>query len=218
LVCSAPAADEPRIPLPAPTRAVLDADAHETGQLVSLLVRIAGQDEEALSRLYDALLGRVHGLVRRIVRDPRIAEEVTGDVFFQIWRQAGRYDPVRGHPLGWILTIARTRALDSLRRMDEAIPHPDPVALVLEPAAVERGPQEAFGADQDVSRLRAAVEGLEPLPRQLLALAYFRGLTHEEIAAHSNLPLGTVKSHIRRALLALRAALTLPLSRNPEAS
>lgn len=197
---------------------MLDADAHETDRLVTLLERIAAQDEEALAQLYDAVLGRVHGLVRRIVRDPRTAEEVSGDVFFQIWRQAGRYDPARGHPLGWILTIARTRALDGLRRMDEAIPHPDPAALALEPAAVEKGPQEVFGVEQDVSRLRAAVEGLEPLPRQLLALAYFRGLTHEEIAAHSNLPLGTVKSHIRRALSALRAALTLPLPRSPEAS
>lgn len=218
MVCSAPAADEPRTPPPAQTRTVPAADAREAGDLVALLARIAGEDEEALAQLYDVLLGRVHGLVRRIVQDPRIAEEVTGDVFFQIWRQAGRYDPARGHPLGWILTIARTRALDGLRRMDEAIPHPDPVALVLEPGSEENGPQEAFGAEQDVTRLRAAVEGLEPLPRQLLALAYFRGLTHEEIAAHSNLPLGTVKSHIRRALLALRAALTLPLSRSPEAS
>jgi DNA-directed RNA polymerase specialized sigma24 family protein len=67
--------------------------------------------------------------VRRIVRDERMAEEVTEDVFFQVWRQADRFDSARGRPLGWILTIARTRALDSLRRADPAVPHPDPDLL-----------------------------------------------------------------------------------------
>jgi RNA polymerase sigma factor (sigma-70 family) len=196
----------------------LQRDDEQAERLVALIARIAVRDEDALAALYDAVLGRVHGLVRRIVLDARIAEEVTADVFFQIWRQADRYDPARGRPLGWILAIARTRALDSLRRLDPAAAHPDPASLFTEAMIACASPQDILGAAQDATHLRAAVDQLEPLPRQLLALAYFRGLTHEEIAAQSNLPLGTVKSHLRRALISLRNTLGFRMERSPEAS
>jgi len=186
-----------------------------SAQLVALIERIARQDEEALGALHDVVLGRVHGLVRRIVRDARCAEEVTEDVFFQIWRQADRYDATRGRPLAWILTIARTRALDSLRRADPATPHPDPD--LLRDAWTGEGDEVAdtLGANREATHLHTAVKSLEPLPRQLLALAFFCGLTHEEIAARSDLPLGTVKSHIRRALVTLRDALASRVERSP---
>lgn len=206
----------PDLPVPPSTAAadllgvaVADPDARA---VVELLARIARQDEDALAVLYDRMVSRVYSLVRRIVRNLAAAEEVTEDVFFQIWRQADRYDPARGRPLGWILAIARTRALDSLRRADPALLHPDPEALTEAPS-VTAGPHDLLGAIQESHRLHAAIAALEPLPRQLLALAFFSGLTHEEIAARCDLPLGTVKSHIRRALLSLRDTLSAQIER-----
>lgn len=191
-----------------------DADP-QSAALAALIGRIAHQDEEALGELHDAVLGRVHGLVRRIVHDERCAEEVTEDVFFQIWRQADRYDATRGRPLGWILTIARTRALDSLRRADPATPHPDPDLLRESWSGEPDEIADLLGASREARHLHMAVKSLDPLPRQLLALAFFCGLTHEEIAARSDLPLGTVKSQIRRALITLRDALSPHLERSP---
>lgn len=196
-----------------PTGADPDAAA-----IVVLLARIARQDEDALAALYDRLAGRVHGLVRRIVRNAQAAEEITEDVFFQIWRQAGRYDPLRGRPLGWILTIARTRALDSLRRADPALLHPEPEVLTDAPSIAADNPHDLLGAMQESGHLHTAVASLEPLPRQLLALAFFSGFTHEEIAVRCDLPLGTVKSHIRRALLTLRDTLAPQIDRRSTAS
>jgi RNA polymerase sigma factor (sigma-70 family) len=187
----------------------------QSALLAALIARIAQQDEEALATLYDAVLGKVHGLVRRIVRDERMAEEVTEDVFFQVWRQADRFDSARGRPLGWILTIARTRSLDSLRRADPAVPHPDPDLLDNRWSEGSLSAYDILGAAQEAIHLHTAVEALEPMPRQLLALAFFCGLTHEEIAERSDMPLGTVKSHIRRALVTLRAALASSIERSP---
>lgn len=196
---------------PPPRLAEPDAEA-----LAALLGRIARQEEAALEALYEATVGRVHGLALRILRDPQAAEEVTEDVFFQVWRQAGRYDPARGRPLGWLLTLARSRALDQARRRDEAVCHPDPETLHGEEAGGgfdscgahdARDPQDLLAATEAHRSLHRALAALEPVPRQMVALAFFRGLTHEEIAAQADLPLGTVKSHIRRALAALRGAL-----------
>lgn len=194
-----------------------DDDANADA-IVALLTRIARQDEEALAALYDRMVGRVHGLVRRIVRNAQAAEEVTEDVFFQIWRQADRYEPGRGRAIGWILAIARTRAIDSLRRADPALLHPDPETLTESPSIAPDAPHDLLSALQESTRLHAAFGALEPLPRQLLALAFFSGLTHDEIAARCDLPLGTVKSHIRRALLTLREALSPQIDRRSTAS
>jgi len=207
-------------PVCATTAGVLGATGAdpEAQAIVALLARIAKQDEDALAALYDRMASRVHSLVRRIVRNLAAAEEVTEDVFFQIWRQADRYDPARGRPLGWILAIARTRALDSLRRADPAVLHPDPEVLSETPGVAPDGPHDLLGALQESTQLHTAIATLDPLPRQLLALAFFCGLTHEEIAARCDLPLGTVKSHIRRALLTLRDALSSQIDRKSTAS
>ena len=198
------AASSPRLAEP-------DADT-----LAALIARIARQDEDALGALYDATVGRVYGLALRILRDEQGAEEVAEEVFFQVWRQAGRYDGARGRPLGWLLNLARSRALDQLRRRDEALSHPDPTTLHAEEAGggldfsesrESHDPQDLLAATEANRGLHRALAALEPVPRQMVALAFFRGLTHEEIAVSTNVPLGTVKSHIRRALTALRAAL-----------
>jgi RNA polymerase sigma-70 factor, ECF subfamily len=189
--------------------------------LTALLERIARQDEGALEALYEATAGRVYGMALRILRNAENAEEATEEVFFQVWRQAARFDPARGRPLGWLLTLARSRALDQLRRRDEAVSHPEPETLHPEEPEGEadsRDPQDLLAATRAYRSLHLALAALEPLPRQMVALAFFRGLTHEEIANHTALPLGTVKSHIRRALAVLRAALTPNIEQNARPS
>jgi RNA polymerase sigma-70 factor, ECF subfamily len=189
--------------------------------LTALLERIARQDEAALEALYEATAGRVYGMALRILRNAENAEEATEEVFFQVWRQAARFDPARGRPLGWLLTLARSRALDQLRRRDEAVSHPEPETLHPEEPEGEadsRDPQDLLAATRAHRSLHLALAALEPLPRQMVALAFFRGLTHEEIANHTALPLGTVKSHIRRALAVLRAALTPNIEQNARPS
>lgn len=164
-------------------------------------------DESALGALYDATVRRVYGLALRITRNPQMAEEVAEDVFWQAWRQALRFDAARGNAMAWLLNMTRSRALDALRRTDDADLHPEPETLMQLEAACEGDPQNLLDALQRNQALHTALETLDALPRQLLSLAFFRGLTHEEIASQSALPLGTVKSHIRRALLALGTVL-----------
>lgn len=194
---------------PVPADPVRCAPAADESQLQRWLARIVRQDEAALADLYRAAVGKVYGLALRIVRDTACAEEVAEDTFWQVWRQAPRFDPQRGSALAWVLTIARSRALDALRARTRA--QADTVsadamgdALDGELAHDADGPCDLLQTVQANTHLHEALSQLEPLPRQLVALAFFRGLTHEEIAEQTGLPLGTVKSHIRRALTALR--------------
>ncbi len=183
-------------------------------QLAVWLARIARRDEAALGLLYDELLGMVYGLISRIVRRPELAEEVTEDVFFQIWRQADRFDSQRGRPLGWILTIARSRALDRLRGPEATAPSA-PAALAQNgESRTDETPCDLLEACEESGRLHAALAALDPLPRQIVTLAFLRGLTHEEIAEHLALPLGTVKSHVRRALASLHRRLVHRIDRS----
>lgn len=174
-------------------------------RLQACLARIVRQDEQALAEFYETLAGRVHGLALRITRQAQTAEEVTEDAFWQVWRQAPRFDPARGSVQAWVLTIARSRALDALRRRDTAETLAE--ESLAEQPGVDNDPQDLLLAVQRQHRLHAALQDLDPLPRQLLALAFFQDLSHEEIACQMRLPLGTVKSHIRRSLLRLRRLL-----------
>ena len=169
------------------------------------LARIARQDEGALAALYDATAARVYALAARLSVNAAMAEEVVADVYLQVWRQAGRYDAARGKVLTWLLTLARSRALDARRRADPAIPHAEPETLVEAPGGGD--PVDLLSATEEGSRVRRALESLKPNERQLLALAFFRGMTHQEIAAHTRQPLGTVKTVLRRALQQLRTLL-----------
>ncbi|HUN91942.1 MAG TPA: sigma-70 family RNA polymerase sigma factor [Burkholderiaceae bacterium] len=176
-------------------------------QLQTWIRAIVGQDEAALAALYDGTLGRVYGLVHCIVRDSALAEEVVEDTYFQVWRQAGRFDPARGKAITWLLGMARSRALDAIRR-EARFRHEslDDEGAVEVPDA---GPacEDLLDAARYHAELRRAFALLGAQPRQLVSLAFLRGLSHDEIAAHMRLPLGTVKSQIRRALIVLREAL-----------
>lgn len=175
--------------------------------LVAWIGRVVDQDERALASLYDALAARVQTFVLRLTRQRALAEEVTEDVFWQLWRQAPRFDPEKGSVMAWIMNMARSRALDALRQVETREVQDE---TALEAAADEAGdetPLDLLTAIDERHRLHQAVGQLEPLPRQLLALAFFRGMTHDEIAQHCDLPLGTVKSQIRRSLTRLQDCL-----------
>jgi len=180
--------------------------ASET-QLAAWIEAIVDHDERALAALYDATFNHVFGLVRRIVRNTAVAEEVVEDAYFQLWRQAARFDPARGKPLTWLLAMARSRALDALRR--EARRRHDGTAddESLETASPAAPADELLDLARHRADLHEALMLLDAQPRQLVSLAFFRGLSHEEIADQKRLPLGTVKSQIRRALLSLRRIL-----------
>jgi RNA polymerase sigma-70 factor (ECF subfamily) len=182
-----------------------DPDDALLGQWIE---RIARQDERALEALYDALAPRVHGLVLRITRRAALAEEVLEDTFWQVWRQAPRFDAARGRPITWLLAMARSRAIDALRREQrfrhEELPEDDLAEAVDGAGAPALPPQDLLEATRGQAHVHAALASLEPRSRQLVALAFFRGLTHEEIAEQQQMPLGTVKSLIRRALQQLK--------------
>lgn len=176
--------------------------------LAQLISRIRERDDRALAALYDTTAARVFGLVGRIVREAGLAEEVVEDTYWQVWRQAERFDLERGRPLTWLLAMARSRAIDALRRRERQAHVPleeeEQASLCDEDGA---GPDEILAATRGEHLLHRALALLDAQPRQLIALAFFRGLTHEEIASCTGLPLGTVKSQIRRSLLALRRQL-----------
>jgi RNA polymerase sigma factor (sigma-70 family) len=171
------------------------------------LSAVSRLDQLALAKLYDLTVSRVYSVALRIVRHTHLAEEVVSDVYLQVWRDAARYDAERGRVLGWLLIISRSRALDILRRQDEAFSHPEPYDLVAEPESSDKTAHDLLAAAQDGTALRKAMEALTPIQRQLLSLAFFRGLSHAEIVEHSGIPLGTVKTLIRRALTVLRGQL-----------
>lgn len=199
---------------PDPERAVDDTPAPaarglvtaaDDATLVAWIARIAEHDERALGALYDATAARVHGLVLRILQRPALAEEVVEDTFWQVWRQAPRFDAARGRPLAWLLAMARSRAIDALRH-DDRFRH-DELSEEGTECGTAAPPPDLLEATRDHQALHAALAALAARPRQLLALAFFHGLTHEEIAEREGMPLGSVKSVIRRALLQLRQVL-----------
>ena len=182
----------------------MSAPRARSDDAASLVTRIAAGDRDAFGRFYDAFAGAALGLIRRIVRDQSAAEEVLQDVFWQVWREAGQYDRQRGSPDAWLLTRARTRAIDRLRSMRRRN-----TTFVL--SADESGPAAARGADDPGRAVdRGAVEGalaqLPPAQRRVIELAFFEGLTQTEIAERLGEPLGTVKTRARLGLERLRLA------------
>ncbi len=176
-------------------------------QLNEWIAAVVVHDERALSALYDATVSRVYGMILRIVRRPSMAEEVVEDTYFQVWRQAVRFDPARGRAMTWLLSMARSRAIDALRREHRFQNESTELDLMPEPVDPRPAADELLDAARGHADLHRALMMLNAQPRQLVAMAFFNGLSHEEIASQTALPLGTVKSQIRRALLTLRQAL-----------
>jgi len=173
---------------------------------VKLVQSIAGGDELALHALYKQAHRIVFTLIVRITSNRETAEELTLDVFHDVWRRASTYDPSGGSVVGWIMNQARSRAIDRLRfeqrkkRVNSHCESPLPV-----PAA--SGPQEALDVREQGRLLRDALRVLTPEERQAIETAFFCELTYNEVAAKLNQPLGTVKTRIRSGLGKLRQAL-----------
>jgi RNA polymerase sigma-70 factor (ECF subfamily) len=185
------------------------ADDPQQAELAALVARMAAGDEAALAAFYDATMPRVYGLAVRICGSFATAEEIAADVYYQCWTAAARYDPARSKVMTWLLMICRSRAIDAVRSRDPALAHEAPETLVEddEDRPRERDPQDLLDLVQSGTAVHGALARLSPVQRQMIGLAFFRGLSHQEIAAHARLPLGTVKAHIRRALELLRQTL-----------
>lgn len=188
-----------QLPISVPVALPDEAEA----QLRHCLHRIAIGDEAALAELYDSTAARVHAAAMRILRADAAASEVVSDVYFQVWKSAVSFDASRGSVGTWLLMICRSRALDRLRQRDPAVSHPDPHVLAGE-ATGGGDPQDLVSALERGTRVREGLKCLAPAHRQVVALAFFRGLTHVEIAQHLDLTLGTVKSMLRQSMHSLR--------------
>jgi RNA polymerase sigma-70 factor (ECF subfamily) len=203
LIVSAGEMSEKTVPAPRP------ADAAPTQDL-ELVDRIKRGDSSALDALYERYSSPVYSLVWKILQKPEEAEDVAIDVFWQVWRQAGRYDPSRGAPAAWIFTVARSRAIDRLRarhrREDRTISSDDP-AVNLDPMDENAAPDLVASFRQTRDTVRASMKTLSAVQREAIELAFFKGLTHVEIAQQLGQPLGTIKTRIRQGLIKLRATL-----------
>ena len=174
-----------------------------------LIDKIKQEDQQALGELYDVTVNRTFGFVLKLTNNKSLTEEIIGDLYLQVWRNAANFDVERATPIGWLLMMARSRAFDALRReqsrtkLQDAMPenfdaedlsNPDPFTQTID---AEEG-----------SVLQQALQLLNEQQRQMIALAFYRDMTHSEIAEYINLPLGTVKTVLRRSQAILRAAMT----------
>jgi RNA polymerase sigma-70 factor, ECF subfamily len=174
--------------------------------LSPLFVRVANGDHQALAELYDATSKVVFSLALRVVQERDIAEDVVIEVYTQVWGQAKTYDPQRGTPLAWLLTLTRSRAIDILRsrqrnKKEEPIEHAQHVSADLP------SPEDQSETAERQRVVRHALASLNEEQRQLIELAYFSDLSHSEIAVRLGQPLGTVKTRIRLGMIRLREQL-----------
>jgi RNA polymerase sigma-70 factor, ECF subfamily len=170
----------------------------------ALIERVMQRDEAALAALYDRYAGMLSSVLNRILRDTQAAEEILQDIFFQLWRNPSRFDASRGSLPGWLLVIARNRAISRLRQHNPAAAG-DELAenSVVFPVNLE----SAVAQKQLLDRVKGALENLPKKQRAAIELAYFEGLTHSEIAARTGDPLGTVKTRLRSAVETLKRTL-----------
>jgi RNA polymerase sigma-70 factor (ECF subfamily) len=172
----------------------------------ALVQSIAAGDQLALHALYERAHRPVFTLIMRITANRETAEEVTIDVFHDVWRRASRYDAANGTVLGWIMNQARSRAIDRLRF--ESRKKRSEGGDIQPPAEVAADPRDVLELREQSEGLRAALAGLTPDERQAIEATFFAGLTHAEAAARLKQPLGTIKTRIRSGLHKLRHMLT----------
>lgn len=173
----------------------------------ALAQRLVQKDVRAFERLYDLHSRAVYALVFRIVQQASIAEEVAQEVFLHLWRNAGHYDSAKGPFVPWLLALARNRALDHLRLKSERQRRREELPETLPQIALTPGYEQALDEKRRAERVRQLMGSLYPQQKRAIELAYFDGLSHSEIAAALQEPLGTVKSWIRNGLQRLREGL-----------
>ncbi len=172
---------------------------------VSLIQRVQAGDDDAFAVLYDELAGVVFGTVKRVLRDPAMSEEVTQEVFVELWRTATRFDPDRASVSTWAITMARRRAVDRVRREQSQRDR-------IERSAAQRSPQvestdDIVVASIEAERVARAVAELPDEQRVVIEMAFLDGVSHGDIAQRLDLPLGTVKGRVRLGLKKLSGKL-----------
>lgn len=197
----------------APAEAMIGSDAvlERAREDSALLERVARQDRAAFALLYDRLSPPLYATALRILRDPAEAQDVVHDAFLSVWDKAGTFEAKRGSAFAWVVTLVRNRAIDRVRarrRRSELLAESVPGDLGYTEVAPTAAGHESAVANEDAQAVRAAIETLPLEQRRALELAFFGGLTQEQISQSLREPLGTVKARIRRGLIKLREHFT----------
>ena len=171
--------------------------------LNDLLGLVADGDQAAFSQLYDQSSGRVLGLVRRLLKDHAQSEEVTQEIFLEIWQNARRYDPAKGSATTWILTMAHRRAVDRIRSSQSTRDRDNRIGL-RDMETEYDSVSESVEISVEHERVGEALKRLTELQRQAVTLAYYGGYSHSEVAEMLKVPIGTVKTRLRDGLIRLR--------------
>jgi RNA polymerase sigma-70 factor (ECF subfamily) len=185
----------------------VDKRLERNARLMELLARTALADQKAFAELYQLSAPHLYAVALRILREAAAAEEVLQESFVNVWHHAGSYVAARSQPLTWLTSIVRNRCLDQLRRREVETVTMDDEEDGVSVAAEGPTPLEMLLSGADAHAVKDCVEALDAGPKQAIALAFYQGLSHAELARHLKQPLGTVKSWVRRALERLRACL-----------
>ena len=183
----------------------LDAAADDRQRLADALVRAGSGDRDALREVHDRTSAKLYGICLRILADSSEAEDVLQDVYLSVWRKGSSFDPARASPITWLATLARNRSIDRLRA------RPNIRVVDVEDAADvadgSRSAPELMDASDEAKRLDRCLGQLEDQHASAIRTAFFEGVTYETLAARAGIPVGTMKSWVRRSLLKLRTCL-----------
>ena len=180
-------------------------DTDRDPDLSGLLALVARGDHRAFELVYGELAGPVYGVVRQVLRDPAQSEEIAQEVLLEIWRTASRFDPAKGSPAAWALTIAHRRAVDRVRSENSSARREEKAAANL--TGEYDDVAEVVAATLDRQRVRRCLDGLTELQRESIKLAYYGGYSYPQVAQVLGVALGTVKTRIRDGLIRMRDCL-----------
>jgi RNA polymerase sigma-70 factor (ECF subfamily) len=184
-----------------------DKQRQRSARMAELLARVALSDQQAFAELYRQTSSHLHAVALRILRESGAAEEVLQESYVNIWHHAGSYVAAKSQPLTWLTSIVRNRCLDQMRRreIDTVTIDDEEQGMML--ADDRPSLEDMLLSSADALAVKGCVERLEAGQKQAIALAFYQGLSHSELARHLGQPLGTVKSWVRRGLERLKACL-----------